>query len=242
MIIGLRALAPSRFIMPPTVSVVIPVLFDADAASTVLASLAGEPGIEVLVVDGAADPRLAEVVAAHGGATLVKSGAGRGRQMNAGASVATGEWVLFLHADSVLPSGWLAAIGSLGGPVVGGWFRFALDDAAWQARVIERLTRWRVRRLHLPYGDQGIFVRRSVFTQLGGFRDIPLMEDVEFVRRLVRSGSVVELPLPLATSARRWRRDGWLRRSTHNLVLVGLYFAGINIERLARWYRSADRG
>ena len=126
-------------------------------------------------------------------------------------------------------------------PVVGGWFRFALDDTAWQARVIERLVAWRVRHLRLPYGDQGLFVRRNAFERLGGFRELPLLEDVEFVRRLVRAGRTVELPLALATSPRRWHRDGWFRRSTKNIAIVGLYLAGVQPARLARWYRGAPR-
>jgi rSAM/selenodomain-associated transferase 2 len=223
--------------MPPAVTVVIPVLFDADAASALLANLPATPDVEVIVVDGAADPHLEAIVAPHRGAVLRRAPAGRARQMNAGAASATGEWLLFLHADSTPPSGWLPAITTLDDEVIGGWFPFALDDAAWQARVIERLTAWRVKHVNLPYGDQGLFVRRRTFVALGGFREWPLMEDVEFVRRLVRAGSVVELPLPLRTSARRWRRDGWFRRSAKNLLLVSLYFLGVKPERLARWYR-----
>ncbi|HEY6360144.1 MAG TPA: hypothetical protein VIX63_03530, partial [Vicinamibacterales bacterium] len=119
---------------------------------------------------------------------------------------------------------------------VGGWFRFALDDAAWQARVIERGVAWRVRLFGLPYGDQGLFVRRDTFRTLGGFRELPLMEDVEFVRRLGRAGRPFELPLPLVTSSRRWRRDGWWRRSARNLAILACYLAGVSPARLARWY------
>jgi len=229
--------------MLPTVSLVIPVLFDAEAASALLGTLPSGESVEIIVVDGGSDPRLPSIVAGHRRASLHRSDAGRARQMNAGVTAATGEWLLFLHADSTLPAGWLAAIAALDDDVIGGWFRFALDDQAWQARVIERLTAWRVKHFHLPYGDQGLFVRRRVFHTLGEFRDMPLMEDVEFVRRLVRAGRVVELPLPLTTSARRWRRDGWFRRSTKNLLLVGLYFLGVKPDRLARWYRrpAAER-
>jgi len=228
--------------MPPTVSVVIPVLFDADAVSALLTSLSAGLDVEIILVDGDADSRLDALVGGRPGVMLHRTERGRGRQMNAGATSATGEWVLFLHADSTLPPGWLAAIAELPGNVAGGWFQFALDDPAWQARVIERLTAWRVTLLRLPYGDQGVFVRRGVFERLGGFKDFPLMEDVEFVRRLVRAGRMVELPLPLLTSARRWRRDGWFRRSTMNVLLVALYYIGVRPERLARWYRSAARG
>lgn len=156
--------------------------------------------------------------------------------MNAGAAVATGEWLLFLHADSRLPQGWIEHLRRAPVDANGGWFRFALDDPAWQARVIERGVRWRVRLFQLPYGDQGLFVRSGVFAALGGFRELPLLEDVEFVRRLGRTGSAFELPLPLLTSSRRWRRDGWFRRSARNLTIVSCYFAGVSPERLARWY------
>jgi rSAM/selenodomain-associated transferase 2 len=228
--------------MPPTVSLVIPVLSDADFASALLDRLPLRPDLEVIVVDGGADPQLAATVAGHPGATLLHAPPGRARQMNTGAETAAGTWLFFVHADSILPAGWFEAVMRLDDDVAGGWFRFALDDDAWQARVIERLTAWRVSRLRLPYGDQGIFVRRRLFVEIGGFPDFPLMEDVSFIRRLVRAGRVVEVPLPLRTSARRWRRDGWFRRSTQNVALVCLYFLGVAPTRLARWYRSAARG
>jgi GT2 family glycosyltransferase len=119
---------------------------------------------------------------------------------------------------------------------VGGWFQFALDDPAWQARTLERAVAWRVRFLRLPYGDQGLFVRRSTFAALGGYRDIELMEDVDFVRRLVAAGQVVEMPSAIVTSSRRWRRDGWFRRSARNVTLLGLYFCGVSPRVLAKWY------
>ena len=227
--------------MRPLVTIVTPVLGDSDAARTLLSQVPATPQVDIIVVDGGADEELEGVVAAHGRATLRRATAGRAHQMNAGAADAAGEWLLFLHADSTLPPAWLPAIAALDGTVVGGWFRFALDDEAWQARAIERLVAWRVRRLRLPYGDQGLFVRREVFQSLGGFRELPLLEDVEFVRRLVRAGPVAELPLALGTSSRRWRRDGWVRRSTKNMAIIGLYLAGVSPARLARWYPARSR-
>jgi rSAM/selenodomain-associated transferase 2 len=225
----------------PHVTLISPVLGDAPALRALLGQLPMTSDLEIVVVDGATDPETESVVSTHGRATLRRSPAGRARQMNVGAIGAAGEWLLFLHADSTLPSGWLAAIGSLGDAPVGGWFRFALEDPGWQARVIERLVAWRVRHLRLAYGDQGLFVRRRVFEHLGGFREMPLMEDVEFVRRLVRAGPIAELPLALGTSSRRWRHDGWWRRSLKNLTILTLYAAGLAPARLARWYPGAPR-
>ena len=223
----------------PLVSIVTPVLGDTDAARTLLRQIPATLDVEIIVVDAGADPEIESIVTAHGRATLRRTTAGRAHQMNAGAADAAGEWLLFLHADSALPPGWLPAMAKLGDSVTGGWFRFAIDDTAWQARVIERLVAWRVRHLRLPYGDQGLFVRRLVFERLGGFRELPLLEDVEFARRLVRAGRMAELPLALGTSSRRWRRDGWFRRSTKNIAIVGLYLTGVSPTRLVRWYRSA---
>ena len=228
--------------MRPQVSLIVPVLSDAGHAARLLDQVAAEPAVEVLVVDGGADPGLESLAAGRARVSVLRAPRGRARQMNAGADASRGEWLVFLHADSQMPSGWVDAILHAPPPAVGGWFRFALDDEAWQARLIERGTRWRVRLLRLPYGDQGVFVRRSAFVQLGGFQDLPFLEDVEFVRRLVRAGPVVELALPLVTSARRWRRDGWFRRSTANMAIVALYFAGVSPARLARWYMRERDG
>lgn len=222
--------------MAPLVSLVVPVLGDTPAVARLLRGSRPDPRVETLVVDGGADPKLDDLTNGRPDVRVLRCRPGRGHQMNAGAAAASGHWLLFLHADSVLPPEWLSALPEAGSPVVGGWFRFALDDPAWQARWLERAVAWRVRLLRLPYGDQGYFVTRTLFHALGGFDDIPLMEDVAFVRRLVRAGPVIELPLPLVTSARRWRADGWLRRSARNLVLVSLYFAGVRPARLAGWY------
>ena len=222
--------------MEPKVSVIVPVLDDEAALDALLRQISPDPALDIVVVDGGASAAIAAVVTSRAGVRLLRSAPGRARQMNTGAAAARGEWLLFLHADSQLPSGWLATLERDAAGAVGGWFQFALDDPAWQARWIERGTRLRCRLLRLAYGDQGIFVRRNAFERIGGYREIPIMEDVEFVGRLRRSGRTVELPLPLVTSARRWRSDGWFRRSARNVGLVSLYFAGVAPERLSRWY------
>jgi rSAM/selenodomain-associated transferase 2 len=226
--------------MNPYVSVIIPVLADADEVERLVHQIPPASPVEVVVVDGGPDPRV-DRLERWPHVRLIRAPRGRGRQMNAGAAAATGEWLLFLHADSRLPPGWTEHLRRAPVHAAGGWFRFALDDPAWQARVIERGVRWRVRLFRLPYGDQGLFVRRQVFAALGGFRELPLLEDVDFVRRLVRAGPVFELPLPLLTSSRRWRRDGWFRRSARNVAIISCYFAGVSPGRLARWYGQSNR-
>ena len=223
--------------MTPLVSVIIPVLADREATRQLIAQIPLDLRVEIIVAEAGNEPGLESLSQGRPNIQLIHTRRGRGRQMNAAAELARGEWLLFIHADSRLPSDWLDSLqASVEADVVGGWFQFALDDAAWQARLIERAVAWRVRLFRLPYGDQGLFVRQRTFAELGGYRDIPLMEDVEFVCRLVDQGRVVELPRTITTSARRWRRDGWFRRSARNMALLSLYFCGVPPRVLARWY------
>ena len=168
----------------------------------------------------------------------VRGPRGRGPQQNAGAALATGAWVLFLHADSALPAGWRDEIRRVaaGGRHVWGCFRFGLDSDAWQARLIEWGVARRVQWWSLPYGDQGIFVRRDVFDSAGAFPPYPLMEDVALVRRLNEVGRPFRSRLALRTSARRWQEDGWWRRSLRNLSVLARYAVGVPPERLVKPY------
>jgi rSAM/selenodomain-associated transferase 2 len=165
---------------------------------------------------------------------------GRGGQMDAGAAVARGRWLLFLHADSSLPARWVDAIveADRRPGIVGGAFRFALATTDWRARILELGVRLRVALFHLPYGDQALFVRRSAFNAVGGFRGLSLMEDVDLVRRLKRHGQLYFDPAPVTTSARRWERNGWIRRSVRNLILLLKYLAGVEPTLLARQYQG----
>lgn len=213
------------------ISAVIPTL----NAAHLLPPLLGQLGAlgEVILADGGSTDGVAELP----GVRLVTAPRGRGSQLAAGAAAAQGEWLLFLHADTRLEPGWEAAVAAASEkPGAAHHFRFALDDASPQARRLEAAVAWRCRWLALPYGDQGLLISRTLYDAVGGYQPIPLMEDVELVRRLGRA-RLAELPVCAITSAARWQRDGWWRRSARNLTTLGLYFAGVSPERLARFYR-----
>src|SRR5262245_20344422 len=193
-------------------SAVIPTL---DAAATLhrtLAPIAGAPVGEIVVADGgSADATVA--MAAAAGARVVAAPRGRGSQLAAGAAAARGDWLLFLHADTALDPGWrdAATRHMAAAPGRAGHFRLALDDPHPAARRIERLARWRCRWLALPYGDQGLLIARRLYDEVGGFRPLPLMEDVDLVGRLGRA-RLAALDAASLTSAQRYRRDGWWAR------------------------------
>ena len=216
-------------------SVVIPTL---NAAADLPATLERMGSAdEIVVVDGgSADDSAA--IAERFGARLVRSPTGRGVQLRAGADAARGDWLLFLHADTLPGHGWREAVAAhiAAVPDKAACFRFRLADRAWQARWVERAVAARVRLLSLPYGDQGLLVSRALYDEVGGYRPLPLMEDVDLVRRIGRRRLRL-LPETALTSAERWRRDGWARRSARNLACLALYRVGVGPDRLARFYR-----
>lgn len=215
-------------------SVVIPALNAAEGLEGCLASL-GED-VEVRVVDGGSTDAT-RAIAKAAGAMVVEAPRGRGVQLGRGAEAATGEWLLFLHADTRLSPGWRPAAEAhmRSRPGHAACFRFRLDDPAWQARLIETGVRARIALLRLPYGDQGLLVPRSLYEAVGGYRAMPLMEDVDLVRRIGRRRLRV-LDAAAVTSSARWRRDGWWRRSGRNLMCLTLHRLGMSAERVARLY------
>lgn len=218
-------------------SIIVPTL---NAAATLPCCLVGLEGDgELIVVDGGSNDDTVRIAEAAG-ARVVIARRGRGVQLRAGGEAARGEWLLFLHADTQLEEGWAeAAKAHMGShPDLPACFRFRLDDPAWQARCIELGVSLRVRLLNLPYGDQGLLVPTALYRRAGGYRELPLMEDVELVRRL---GRIRMLGVDAVTSAERWRRGGWLRRSARNLLCLGLYRAGASAERVARLYAGGRR-
>lgn len=218
------------------ISVVIPTRNEeAHVAQAVRSARVAGTGIEVLVVDGGSRDRT-RYVAAAAGARVVSSPRGRGIQLDRGAREATGAWLVFLHADTRLEQGWARDLLDLPRSVVGGAFRFAVDSPRRRYRVIESGVALRCRLLRLPFGDQGIFVRRETYAASGGFPPFPLMEDVAFVRRLSRLGRLAFPRARAITSARRWERAGVVSTTLRNWGLLGLYAVGLPPKRLARLY------
>ena len=219
--------------MRPSVSVVIPTLDEERRLPAAIQSVRADA--DVIVVDGGSGDATREV-AAREGARVLEAPRGRGRQLDQGARAATGEWLLFLHADTRLETGWADALAALPAEVVGGAFRFAVDSPRAAFRVVERAVRLRLRLFALPYGDQGLFVRREVYARIGGVPHLPLMEDVAFVARMRRAGRLAFPPVRAFTSARRWDRYGIVGTTLRNWSLLALYAAGHSPERLARRY------
>lgn len=220
------------------ISVVIPTLNAEAGLSGSLASVRSAAA-EMIVADGGSSDRTIEI-AGNEGARVIRSEKGRGQQLYAGGAAAGGDWLLFLHADTRLSGGWQEEVEEfIADPANGdraAVFTFALDDDSRQARRMERIVCWRTRRLGLPYGDQGLLISRNFYERLGGFREMPLMEDVDIVRRIGRRNLTV-LSARTVTSAARYRRGGWWGRPIRNIFCLGLYFLGVPPRLLERIYR-----
>jgi len=226
----------------PKLSIVIPTLNAAETLGAAIAALDEPAGAglatEVIVVDGGSQDAT-PALAAGCGARVIAAAAGRGGQLAIGADAAHGDWLLFLHADTILEPGWAATVVRFmargDNETRAAAFRFALDDESPAARRLEKLVAWRCRRFGLAYGDQGLLISRALYDQLGGFRPLPLMEDVDFIRRIGRRRLAL-LDIRAVTSAARYRRDGWLLRSARNLCCLTLYFLGLPPRLIQRLY------
>ncbi|MDX1682862.1 MAG: TIGR04283 family arsenosugar biosynthesis glycosyltransferase [Phycisphaeraceae bacterium] len=217
---------------------IIPTLNEATTIEDTLKSVRlGEPH-QIIIADGhSSDDTVA--LALKTGATIVTSEPGRARQMNAGADAATGDILLFLHADTHLPENWPATVGqTLSAPVRLGAFRLTLDDARPALKLIERAANWRSRWLKAPFGDQALFLTRETFQHVGRFPDRPIMEDMALVRQVRRHygrRSVRTADAAVTTSARRWQAAGiWRTTLINQLCLIGFYL-GVSPRRIIRW-------
>lgn len=221
--------------MTPSLSIIIPTLNEENALAATLGSL--PRGVEVVVADGGSSDGTAAIAAGHG-ARLVVSTSGRARQMNKGTEIASGELLLFLHADTLLPEGSDDEVkGCLDRDgVVAGAFRLrlvgqkrGLNLVSWGANVRSRL-------LQMPYGDQALFMRRTLFTELGGFPEVALLEDVMLVAALRKRGRIVLSEKCVQSSGRRWQQQGLFRTTFVNQLILGGFFLGLPADLLAQFY------
>lgn len=217
-------------------TVVIPAL---NAAVTVGETLETIPSVaEIIVVDGGSCD-LTKGITTRYGARLIDAPRGRGCQLAAGAAASSGEWLLFLHADTRLETGWYAAAESFADDprnrTRAATFQFKLDDDRWQARMLQHLVRYRTRALGLPYGDQGLLIHRDFYTSIGGYPNWPIMEDVELVRR-IGPQQLIMLPVSAVTSAEKWRKEGWFARSLRNVFCLTLFYLGFSPSTIVRIY------
>ena len=224
----------------PLISIIIPTLNEEENIAACLASTQNASSAERIVVDGRSRDRTVEIALACG-ARVLTSPTGRGGQMNAGAEAASGDLFIFLHADTRLPEHFEDYVREiLARPgVAAGAFEFRLDMSSRGLRIIERVANWRSRRLQMPYGDQAIFMRSALFREMGGFSDMPIMEDFEFIRRLQKRGRIHTAPYPATTSARRWRRLGLWKTTLINEMVVVSYYLGISPTRIHRLARGS---
>ena len=226
----------------PKLSVIIPVFHESDRINRTIAQVfdSAANGVpQVIVVDG--DP-LGSTIDVIEDERVVKiiSGKGRARQMNYGALRASGDILLFLHADTLLPKGAFAMITAamIIGRFVAGAFDLGIDTTRRIFRITEKYVFLRTRLTRIPFGDQAIFIRREYFEKIGGYKDIPLMEDVEIMGRIRKSGNrICIIPARVLTSPRRWEKEGILISTFRNWTLQMLYALGVSPEQLQKYYQ-----
>lgn len=222
----------------PIISVIIPTLNEADHIGRTLAAISGQPEIEIIVMDSGSSDGTHQI-AIEQGATVYRTKPSKAGQMNAGAALARGEILLFLHADTILPQNFGRHVRKIleQANISAGAFRLGIDAPGSRLRFIEKVANIRSRFLRMPYGDQAIFMTARAFGAIGGYPDQPIMEDFELIRRLQRRGQIAIAPEAVRTSPRRWLRMGVLRTWLINQSIVVAYLAGAPPERLAHWYR-----
>ncbi|MEH2094699.1 TIGR04283 family arsenosugar biosynthesis glycosyltransferase [Nostoc sp.] len=220
------------------ISIIIAAINEARNIKETIATTQSRLNIEVILVDGGSqDDTVA--IAQSLGVKVISSSPGRAVQMNAGAVTSGGEILLFLHADTRLPTGFDEMIcTALQQPgTVAGAFNLRIDAPLLSLRWVELGVKWRSHFCQMPYGDQAIFLTKESFQQIGGFPELPIMEDFELIRRLKTIGRIVIISTPVITSARRWLQKGVFKTTLLNQLVIIAYLLGVSPERIRTWYR-----
>ena len=222
----------------PRISIIIPTLNEAGNIKAAIASTQSSTNVEVIVVDGGSKDDTVEIAKSLC-VKVISAPAGRACQMNAGALVASGEILLFLHADTLLPPEFdLMVRTSLYQPTtVAGAFTLRINASLWSLRLVEWGVNWRSHFLQMPYGDQAIFLTKKIFYQIGNFPELPIMEDFELMRRLKRIGSITIISVSVVTSVRRWQQKGVFKTTLINQIVIIAYLFGVSPKRIVDWYR-----
>jgi len=222
----------------PYLSIVIPVLNEAKNIKATLESTQSDDGVETVVVDGGSEDNTVEIARNGGVKVVLSSSPGRARQLNRGAAEAQGEVILFLHGDTRLPEGYARSVRETmtRGDVVAGAFRLAVDSPQKRLKWVAGAANLRSRFMRFPYGDQAIFLRTDLFHELGGFPELPVMEDFCLVQSLRRQGRIHILDQHVVTSARRWLRLGVVRTTLINQLMVMGFLLGLPLDFLAKIY------
>lgn len=220
------------------ISIIIPTLNEAKNITQAIATTQHSTNVEVIVVDGGSQDNTVELTQSLGVKVLFAPKS-RAIQMNLGALAATGDILLFLHADTRLPARFDNLIRDTltQTDIIAGAFALKIDAALWSLRLIEIGVNWRSRTLQMPYGDQAIFLKSTVFHKIGSFPELPMMEDFELMRRLKSCGRIAIIPVPVLTSARRWLQKGIIKTTLMNQIAIIAYLSGVSPEKIKRWYQ-----
>ncbi|MDJ0697195.1 TIGR04283 family arsenosugar biosynthesis glycosyltransferase [Mastigocoleus sp. MO_188.B34] len=235
----------------PKISIIIPTLNEAKNIQATLATINTATDIEVIVVDGGSEDDTVAITkqyckqnAGDGDIKIISGYRGRALQMNAGAAAATGEILLFLHADTRLPAEFDVMVRKIfsapisKSKIVAGAFTLKIDAKGMGLRLVEWGVKLRSHLWEMPYGDQAIFLKKQTFEEIGGFPELPIMEDFELIGRLKSLGKITIVPVPVVTSARRWLQKGIFQTTLINQIVIIAYFLGVSPQRLRSLYRQ----
>ena len=219
------------------VSIIIPALNEEESIPLLLENLASQEGdFEIIVADGGSADNTLTICKSYPDIKIISSEKGRALQMNKGAEIARGDTLLFLHADTLIPRKGIKTIENVmnDDKISAGSFFARFDHEDGMLSFLARFTR--INNRYLTWGDQGIFIRRRIFNEIGGYKNIPLMEDLEIQKRVRRRGKFIKLPLPVTTSSRRFIQNGVVRQQLLNIALVMAYEIGVSPARIKRFY------